>query len=112
MHPPFPGDRSTRAGKIDPSRQGESDCDSDLINVCLSHLLTQVDIFGGPRSAITGRQSSTCVYSITSSARASTECGISIPSALAAFRLMTNSKFVGCSTGKSAGFAPLSILST
>ena len=34
------------------------------------------------------------------------------PSALAVFRLMTNSNFVGCSTGKSAGLAPCSILST
>jgi len=31
---------------------------------------------------------------------------------LAALRLITNSNFVGCSTGKSAGFAPFKILST
>ena len=34
------------------------------------------------------------------------------PSALAVLRLMTSSNFVGCSTGRSAGFAPLRILST
>ena len=34
------------------------------------------------------------------------------PSALAVFRLMTNSNFVGCSTGRSAGLAPFKILST
>ena len=34
------------------------------------------------------------------------------PSALAVLRLMTNSNVVGCSTGRSAGFAPLRILST
>jgi hypothetical protein len=51
-------------------------------------------------------------YSITSSALASNVGGISIPSAFAVLRLMINSNFVGCSTGRSAGFAPLSILST
>src|SRR5947209_1494508 len=33
------------------------------------------------------------------------------PRALAVLRLMTSSNLVGCSTGKSAGLAPLSILS-
>jgi len=35
-----------------------------------------------------------------------------IPSALAVWRLMTNSYFVGCSTARSAGCAPFRILST
>src|SRR5207245_787814 len=51
-------------------------------------------------------------YWITSSARDSSDCGIVRPSALAVLRLMTSSNFVGCSTGRSAGFAPLRILST
>jgi hypothetical protein len=34
------------------------------------------------------------------------------PSVWAVFRLMTSSKVVGCSTGSSAGLAPLRILST
>jgi hypothetical protein len=34
------------------------------------------------------------------------------PSSFAVLRLMTNSKFVSCSTGRSAGLAPLRILST
>ena len=51
-------------------------------------------------------------YSITSSARASSVGGMSRPSALAVFRLMTRSNLVGCSTGISPGFAPRSILST
>lgn len=51
-------------------------------------------------------------YWITSSARASTAGGIVRPSALAVLRLITNSNFVGCSMGRSAGFAPLRILST
>ena len=53
----------------------------------------------------------TC-YFMTLSARASTFGGIVRPICLAALRLITNSNFVGCSTGKSAGFVPLRILST
>jgi hypothetical protein len=45
--------------------------------------------------------------SITSSARASKDCGTVRPSALAVVRLITSSNFVGRLTGKSAGFAPL-----
>ena len=50
-------------------------------------------------------------YWMTWSARPSTDGGIVRPRALAVFRLMTRSNFVGCSTGRSAGFAPLRILS-
>src|SRR5438105_3512878 len=50
-------------------------------------------------------------YSMTWSARSRIDCGIVSPSALAVFMLITSSNFVGCSTGKSAGFAPLRILS-
>src|SRR5437868_3536454 len=49
---------------------------------------------------------------ITRSALAKTFGGIVRPICLAAFRLMTNSNFAGCSTGSSAGFAPLRIFST
>ena len=38
--------------------------------------------------------------------------GIVRPSACAVFRLITSSNLVGCSTGSSAGFVPLRILST
>src|SRR6476646_10058061 len=51
-------------------------------------------------------------YSITSSARASTEGGTVRPSALAVLRLIINSNLVGCSTGRSEGLVPLRILST
>ena len=51
-------------------------------------------------------------YSITSSARSRSEGGIVSPSALAVLRLTTNSNLVGCSIGRSAGLAPLRILST
>ena len=51
-------------------------------------------------------------YSITSSARASTVAGRSRPIALALFRLITISYFVGTCTGRSAGFSPLRMRST
>src|SRR5262245_14314919 len=49
------------------------------------------------------------VHSIASSTLASSCGGTSMPSALAVCRLMTNWNFVDCSTGRSAGFAPLRI---
>jgi hypothetical protein len=51
-------------------------------------------------------------YSMISSARASTDGGIVRPRAFAVLRLITSSNRVACSTGRSAGFAPLSILAT
>jgi hypothetical protein len=45
-------------------------------------------------------------------ARASTSGGTVRPICFAAFKLMTNSNFVACCTGKSAGLAPFKILST
>jgi hypothetical protein len=64
-----------------------------------------------PRAA-GARWSAARRYSITWSARANTDCGMLSPSALAVFRLMTNSNVVGCSIGRSRGLAPLRILST
>src|SRR5262249_48988234 len=46
-------------------------------------------------------------HSITSSARASSVGGISIPNMRAVCTLMTSSNLADCSTGKSAGLAPL-----
>src|SRR5262245_39255932 len=46
-------------------------------------------------------------HSITSSARASSVAGTSMPSIRAVWALMTSSNLVDCSTGMSAGFAPL-----
>ena len=67
-----------------------------------------------PSAAITVQQHGcrSQTYSITASARASSMGGISRPSALAVLRLITSSNFVGCCTGRSAGVAPLRILST
>ena len=52
------------------------------------------------------------IYSITSSAIARTVGGRLSPSILAVLELTTRTNLVGCSTGRSAGFAPLRILST
>jgi hypothetical protein len=49
-------------------------------------------------------------YSITSSACSSTDREIMRPRAFAVLRSMTSSNFVGCSTDRSAGLAPLRIL--
>src|SRR5262249_25487888 len=49
------------------------------------------------------------LHSITSSASASRLAGTAMPSALAVFRLSTNSNLVGCTTGRSEGFSPASI---
>jgi hypothetical protein len=46
-------------------------------------------------------------YWITSSAVANSVSGTSMPSALAAVSLMTNSNLVDCTTGGSAGFGAL-----
>src|SRR6516162_10502911 len=47
-------------------------------------------------------------YSITSSARASSNGGMCSPSCLAVLTLMTSSNLVGAWTGSSVGFSPLS----
>jgi hypothetical protein len=52
------------------------------------------------------------LYSITSSARASSEGGTVRPSALAVLRLITSSNLVGACTGRAAGFSPLRMRST
>jgi hypothetical protein len=52
------------------------------------------------------------IYSMTSSARASSVGGTSRPSAFAVFRFMTSSYFTGACTGSSAGFSPLRMRST
>src|SRR5438067_1553234 len=51
-------------------------------------------------------------YSSTSSAINRNSRFIVSPSSLAVFKLTSSSNLVGCSTGRSAGFAPFSILST
>src|SRR5262249_5506510 len=62
------------------------------------------------RRAADERDELAALHSITSSARASSVGGTSMPSARAVCRLITNSNLVGCTTGKSPGLAPLRIL--
>ena len=64
--------------------------------------------------SITAKQSNQVAasHSITSSARARRVGGISRPSTLAVFRLISSVNFVGCSIGSIGGLAPLRILST
>src|SRR5262249_21456820 len=59
------------------------------------------------RRAAEQRDELAAFHSITSSASASSRSGTSMPSAFAVLRLITNSNFVDCWTGKSAGFSPL-----
>ena len=58
-----------------------------------------------PEADVSSRSKAT-VYSITSSARSKVDVGTDTPIALAVFKLSANSKLVGCSTGRSDGFAP------
>src|SRR5262245_9017949 len=85
---------------------------------------TRVDVCSTPGSCLTlmglaegrlcavSRCSKQHPYSITSSARASSEGGTVRPSAFAVLRLTTSSNLVGCSIGKLEGLAPFRIRST
>src|SRR5262249_38151823 len=64
------------------------------------------------RRAAEQRDEVASLHSITLSARAMNAGGTVKPSAFAVLRLMTSSNMVGCSTGRSAGWAPFRILST
>ena len=64
------------------------------------------------RRAAEQRDELAAFHSITSSARSRNASGSLRPSALATVRLMISSNLVGCSTGRSPGFAPRKILST
>src|SRR5258708_10854037 len=55
------------------------------------------------------RDERAALHSITSSARAESARGTSSPSALAVFRLSTNSNLVDWTIGRSAGFSPFQI---
>ena len=63
-------------------------------------------------SALTYGIKKTNRKAVVRSARASNDCGIVRPSAVAVLRFTTNSNLVGCSIGSSAGLAPFRILST
>jgi hypothetical protein len=59
-------------------------------------------------NTIDPERTSAAFYSITASVIASRFGGMGRPSNLAVCRLMTSSYLIGCSTGRSAGFSPLS----
>ena len=95
------------------------------VNVCSGSTATKSDRSGYvrfppggdqiadiPERQLRAKNRSGVSYSITSSARASRVGAIIKPSAFAVFRLMVRLNSVGCSTGRSAGFAPRKILST
>src|SRR5262249_34695833 len=90
-----------RTGSLKKANPGHVPCPLSLENECR----------GQDTSTHYGNERSPVLYSITSSARASTEGGMVRPRALAVFRLITSSYLLGCSTGRSAGLAPLRILS-
>jgi hypothetical protein len=71
----------------------------------------RVDVSLSPLSATSRHMQCSKMYrySITSSASASSLSGTETPSDFAVLRLSTNSNLVDCSTGRSAGFAPLRI---
>ena len=65
-----------------------------------------------PKADIDGRRLHRHLYSVTSSAATRSVWGTVKPSAFAVLRLIMRSNLVGCSTGRSLGFAPLRILAT
>jgi len=75
---------------------------------------TIADITGGPSRAKLRHfaRSFLASYSITSSARTKNDSGRFNPINFAVLRLTVRKNRVGCSIGKSAGLAPLKILST
>ena len=80
-----------------------------LLAVGVAHHEASVLFFDGPwwREAAWRRHAS-----IISSALRISDCGKVRPSAFTVFWFSTNFNLVGCSTGRSAGFSPLRILST
>src|SRR6476660_1511027 len=72
----------------------------------------KVDIVRASRHVCFVPEADITTYSITSSARARSDGGMVKPIAFAVVRLIAKSNLVGCSTGKSPGFAPRKILST
>src|SRR5262249_54323278 len=64
------------------------------------------------RRAAEQRDELATLHSMTSSARASSVVGTSMPIALAVLRLITSSYLVGACTGRWGGFSPLRIRST
>src|SRR5262249_14844402 len=90
----------------------DSDRESGLPQTVMSALPPKADICSAATHVCFGPQADMRRYSITSSARLSSDCGTVRPRVFAVFWLITNSYLVGLSTARSAGLAPCSILST
>ena len=75
-------------------------------------LPTKADMCAAATSCLLCAKSGHWCYSITSSARASTDGGIVRPCAFAVLRLITSSYLVGACTGISAGVSPFRMRST
>src|SRR4051812_10884712 len=71
-----------------------------------SHIGSGIDYFREPIARLPPAHDDD-FHSITSSAVASSVGGMVRPSILAVWALMTNSNLLACTTGKSAGLAPL-----
>src|SRR5262245_29553572 len=89
-------------------RQDKANCQNYWLHWILpfySKIKTLAYVFTPPLSRLT-------LHRITLSARANTFGGIVRPICFAVLRLMMNSNFFGCSTGRLAGLVPFRILST
>ena len=76
---------------------------AELIGASLGDLLHGIEVAAARvQGGLQGLRSP----SITSSARASSAGGTEMSSAVAVWRLIARLNLVGCSTGRSAGFAP------
>src|SRR5262245_26414532 len=85
---------------------------ADMPQMVMSALLPKADMCGANEHVRYGPIADISRYSITSSARDSSDGGIVIPSAFAVLLLMTNSNRVACRNGKSVGRAPFRIFTT
>ena len=90
-------------------RPGEHSATNNRKEISPPHVLPRSSI--GDVAKIAVLRARFIDYSITSSAIASNGGGTFSPTANAVLRLIANSNLVGCSTGRSAGCMPLSILS-
>jgi hypothetical protein len=93
-----------------PQKEGETPLRNPIIGI--DSCCARYERRRNGRAAAKQRDELAAFHSITSSARASRWSGTVRPSALAVLRLITSSNFDACTTGRSAGFAPLRIRAT
>src|SRR4029450_4749465 len=93
------------------TKHGGATCAEDAYRISLLGLLRVRRARPRGRRATEQCDEGAALHSTTSSASASSVFGTLSPIAFAVFRLSTNRKRVGCSTGRSAGLPPLKIRS-